>query len=269
MLQQGEINFARRPFFFYIWTPSAAPPLKKTLQRCPSRNRSPQFGVGRRGSPRFVPLCSDLGSLCAGFVPICSELLRFLPISSDLCSELIRTNQGNPLLLTPFASPRQKLREVRDAFCAVRLRPTQSEAATLGGSGRGWWEEEAFDGKTGLCNMALIASLGCHCVKTSAPFPMNPARICHMSLSHWLPRFFRSRKRTPKQKIARTAPKNFLNNSRALPNKTRVLRTFVAKLLKFFGVPFLSLSYVSPSCCSGKLWRRPSSKLPAIQDFIR
>ena len=33
---------------------------------------------------------------------------------------------------------------------------------------------------------------------------------------------FRGQKKNPKAKIARTAPKNFLNNSRALPNKTRV-----------------------------------------------
>ena len=56
------------------------------------------------------------------------------------------------------------------------------------------------------------------------------------------------------QKIARTAPKNFLNNSRALPNKTRVLRQIAPETSpkssaksfshKFFGVPFLSLKMV-------------------------
>ena len=70
---------------------------------------APWFGVGRRGSPRFVPLslflpiCSDLRFLFTGiprFVPICSDLLRFLPICSELFSEQIRTNQGNPFLPT-------------------------------------------------------------------------------------------------------------------------------------------------------------------------
>ena len=60
-----------------------------------------------------------------------------------------------------------------------------------------------------------------------------------------------AKKEPQSQKIARTAPKNFLNNSRALPSKTRVLRQITpesspersAKSLsqKFFGVPFLSL----------------------------
>ena len=60
-------------------------------------------------------------------------------------------------------------------------------------------------------------------------------------------------RRAPKsQRTARTAPKNFLNNSRALPNKTRALRQIApesspessAKSLsqKFFGVPLLSLN---------------------------
>ena len=53
---------------------------------------------------------SDLRSLFSGmprFLPICSDLLRFVPICSDLSSEQIRTNQGNPFLPTPFASPRR------------------------------------------------------------------------------------------------------------------------------------------------------------------
>ena len=49
--------------------------------------------------PRFLPICSDLHSLFSG-IP------RFVPICSDLFSEQIRTNQGNPFLTTPFASPR-------------------------------------------------------------------------------------------------------------------------------------------------------------------
>ena len=68
--------------------------------------RSPRFGVGRRGSPRFVPISPfSSRSLFSGiprFVPICSDLLRF---PSDLFSEQIRTNQGNPFLPTPFANP--------------------------------------------------------------------------------------------------------------------------------------------------------------------
>ena len=61
----------------------------------------------------------------------------------------------------------------------------------------------------------------------------------------------RSQKGTPKPKIARTAPKNFLNNSRALPNKTGFLRQIAAESSpessakslshEFFRVLFLSL----------------------------
>ena len=62
----------------------------------------------------------------------------------------------------------------------------------------------------------------------------------------------RAKKEPQSQKVARTVPKKFLNHSRALPNKTRVLRQITresspessAKSLshKFFGVPFLSLN---------------------------
>ena len=58
---------------------------------------------------------------------------------------------------------------------------------------------------------------------------------------------FKSRKRSPKPKCARTAPKNFLNNSRALPNKTRLLGQLAPENSpessacslshRFFGVP--------------------------------
>ena len=55
-------------------------------------------------------------------------------------------------------------------------------------------------------------------------------------------------KKNPKsQKIARDAPKNCLNNSWALPSKTRFLRQIAPESSakswshKFFGVPFLSL----------------------------
>ena len=61
----------------------------------------------------------------------------------------------------------------------------------------------------------------------------------------------RPHKEPQSQKIARTAPKNFLNDSRALPNKNKGLRQIApesspessAKSLshKFLGVPFLSL----------------------------
>ena len=59
------------------------------------------------------------------------------------------------------------------------------------------------------------------------------------------------KKKAPKQKIARTAPKTLLKKSGALPKKTRVLRQIAPESLpessatslshKFFGVPFLSL----------------------------
>ena len=71
-------------------------------------NRSRQFGVGRRGSPRFVPISpfsSDLfrfALLVFGNTPICSDLFRFLPICSDLFSEQIRTNRKKPLSADPF-----------------------------------------------------------------------------------------------------------------------------------------------------------------------
>ena len=69
--------------------------------------RSPHFGVGRRGSPWLVPICSDfpfssdlfrLRSLFSGmprFVPICSNLLRFLPIC-------FQNKSGKPLPAEPF-----------------------------------------------------------------------------------------------------------------------------------------------------------------------
>ena len=74
--------------------------------------RSPRFGVGRKGSPRFLPICSDFPVFFRfalpvfGNAPICSDLFRFLPICSDLFSKQIRTNQGNSFLSAPFANPR-------------------------------------------------------------------------------------------------------------------------------------------------------------------
>ena len=63
--------------------------------------QSSRFGIARRGSPRFVSLSrfsSDLfrfAFLVFRNTPICSNLLRFL----------FRTDQGNPCLPTPFATP--------------------------------------------------------------------------------------------------------------------------------------------------------------------
>ena len=82
------------------------------LRKVPMLVRSLRFGVGRGGSPQFVPISpfsSDLfrfALLVFGNTPICSDLLCFLPICSNLFSEQIRTNQGNPFLPTPFANPR-------------------------------------------------------------------------------------------------------------------------------------------------------------------
>ena len=71
-----------------------------------------------------------------------------------------------------------------------------------------------------------------------------------------------AKKEPQSQKIARTAPKNFLNNSRgyrSLPIKTRALRQIApesspessAKSLsqKFFGVPFLCLIVLPHNSC--------------------
>ena len=79
----------------------------------------------------------------------------------------------------------------------------------------------------------------------------SPSQWESQWVSQWTP-YLRAPKKEPQsQKIAQTAPKNFLSNSRALPNKTRVLRQLApesspessAKSLsqKLFGVPFLSL----------------------------
>ena len=74
-------------------------------------NRSPQFGVSRMGSLRFVPISpfsSDLfrfALLVFGNTPISSDLFRFLPICSDLISEQIsETPFCRPLLQIPDSS---------------------------------------------------------------------------------------------------------------------------------------------------------------------
>ena len=79
----------------------------------PAICRSPRFGVGRKGSPRFVPICSDF-PVFFRFVPIRApcfrehpDLFRFAPFPSDLFRfvfRTIRTNQGIPFLPTPFAN---------------------------------------------------------------------------------------------------------------------------------------------------------------------
>ena len=83
------------------------------------------------------------------------------------------------------------------------------------------------------------------------------------------------KKERQSQKIARTAPKNVLNNSRALPNKTRVLRQTApesspessAKSLsrKFLGVPFLSLNVRTSDFQSevGEVFGEIGGELPA------
>ena len=88
----------------------------KLFRTCYATFGAPQFGVSRRGSPGFVPICSDfpvlfrfvpnLRSLCLGmprFVPICSVFFRFV----------FRTHQNKsrkPLSADPFAkSPTHKL----------------------------------------------------------------------------------------------------------------------------------------------------------------
>ena len=73
----------------------------------------PPVWVHQKG---VTPICSDFPNFFR-FLPICvpcfleyPDLFRFVPIapiSSDLFSEQIRTNQGNTLLPTPFAIPRQ------------------------------------------------------------------------------------------------------------------------------------------------------------------
>ena len=88
--------------------------------------RSPHSGVGRRGSPWFVPICSDF-PVCFQFVPICTPCFREYP---DLfwfvliCSDLLRcfrTNQGNPfcrplLQVTKFSNFKIIESELHDSY---------------------------------------------------------------------------------------------------------------------------------------------------------
>ena len=91
------------------WTTAARPSLRRTQEGCgglrgenpgafpnyspvfPWRPVSePRFGVGRRGSPRFVLICADSpfsSDLFFGNTLICSDLFRSLPICSHLFAE--------------------------------------------------------------------------------------------------------------------------------------------------------------------------------------
>ena len=78
---------------------------RTTMARC-CKIRSPRFGVGRKGPPRFVPI-SPFSSDLFRFVPICvpclweyPDLFRSAPICSDFFRLFFRTNQnksGKPL----------------------------------------------------------------------------------------------------------------------------------------------------------------------------
>ena len=78
---------------------------------------NPQFGVGRGGLPRFVPICShspvcsDLRSVFSGKTPICSGLLHFLPICFQNKPEQIRESlSGNPFCKSPISLLKQPSR---------------------------------------------------------------------------------------------------------------------------------------------------------------
>ena len=69
--------------------------------------------------PRFLLICS----VFFRFVPICvacfreyPDLFRFAPISSDLFRFVFRTNQGNPFLPTPIATPRTRKEPYKKNF---------------------------------------------------------------------------------------------------------------------------------------------------------
>ena len=87
---------------------------------------------------------------------------------------------------------------------------------------------------------------------------------------------FRSQKRTSKPKNHRTAPKNFLNNSRALPNKTRVFRQMAPETSpkssaeslsqKFSGVPFPSLMIFGKGMRTATFQSSESSPHPSFPE---
>ena len=100
--------------------------------------RSPRFGVGRRGSPRFVPICSAFPiffrfvPICAPcfreypdlfrFVPICSVFFRFVPICFQNKSEQIReTTFCRPLLQIPDMICGELPQKFPIGFCGASL----------------------------------------------------------------------------------------------------------------------------------------------------
>ena len=122
----GEIHMDQSLVHTFSWGNSYGPMVLKVLLEFPPTLvlvrgwlfpvpvfpcRSSRFGVGRRGSPRFVPI-SPVSSDFFQFplllfrnALIRSDFFRFPLISSDLFSDQIRTDQGNPFLPTAFASP--------------------------------------------------------------------------------------------------------------------------------------------------------------------
>ena len=78
-----------------------------------SENSEPTLWGRQKG---VTPICSDF-FVFFRCVPICTpcfreypDLFRFAPISSALFRFVFRTNQGNPFLPTPFASPRKNIK---------------------------------------------------------------------------------------------------------------------------------------------------------------
>ena len=72
------------------------------------KSEPPIWGRRRRGSPRFVPISSDLVRFALpvfGNAPISSDLFRFLPICFQNKPERIRET---PFCRPPFANPRKK-----------------------------------------------------------------------------------------------------------------------------------------------------------------
>ena len=75
----------------------------------------PPLGGRQKG---VTPICSDF-PFCSRFVPDLRSLFlgipRFVPNCSDSFRFVFRTNQGNPLLPTPFASPRFFRHRIKNA----------------------------------------------------------------------------------------------------------------------------------------------------------
>ena len=95
------------------------------------------------------------------------------------------------------------------------------------------------------------------------------------------PPMIKSQQRTPKPKIARTVPKKFLNNLRALSNKTRVLMQITSESSpessarslshKFFGVPFRRslIWYAPPPFSRPVIFFRGNGHRPDEFHFLR